>query len=147
MTFDIYLAAERRMAPLSHDLAGVILPHDMFGTHLDGSGKTIDNKLEEKNFYGAAEVLSDVWSKTVIDKHNVDCKPMKKGCQFIPNEPSPDWVSKHVVQSRYSLQIVKCLDPDCCEPFQTNWYNIFQKRFLPIPAIYEFGRKGNVFKL
>ena len=26
---------ERRMAPLSHDLAGVILPHDSFGSHLD----------------------------------------------------------------------------------------------------------------
>ena len=26
---------ERRMAPLSHDLAGLILPHDSFGDHLD----------------------------------------------------------------------------------------------------------------
>lgn len=33
---------ERRMAPLSLYMAGVILPHDMYGTHLDKSGKTID---------------------------------------------------------------------------------------------------------
>ena len=38
------------MAPLSHDLAGIILPHDTFGDHLDGSGNTIDQELEEKNF-------------------------------------------------------------------------------------------------
>lgn len=26
---------ERRMAPLSRDLAGLVLPHDHFGSHLD----------------------------------------------------------------------------------------------------------------
>ena len=30
---------ERRMTPLSHDLAGLILPHDHYGTHLNSSGK------------------------------------------------------------------------------------------------------------
>ena len=84
------------MAPLSHDLVGIVLPHDSFGDHLDGSGKTIDQKLEEKNFYAASDVLSDIWSKTVIDKHPVHCKTVKKGSQFIPNEPSPNWVAIHV---------------------------------------------------
>ena len=36
------------MAPLSHDLAGVVLPHDTYGTHLNSSGITIDKKLEEE---------------------------------------------------------------------------------------------------
>lgn len=31
--------AERRMAPLSRELAGLILPHDRYGTHLDSQGK------------------------------------------------------------------------------------------------------------
>ena len=84
------------MAPLSHDLAGVILPHDTFGSHLDASGKTIDKNLEEENFYAAADVLSDVWSKTVIDNHKVDCKTVKKGSQFIPDEHSQQWISNHV---------------------------------------------------
>ena len=52
---------ERRMAPLSHDLAGLILPHDHYGTHLNSSGKTVDEELEEKNFLAAAEALSEVW--------------------------------------------------------------------------------------
>ena len=82
---------ERRMAPLSHDLCGIILPHDSFGTHLDGSGKTIDAKLEKKNFQAAAEVLSEVWSKTVIDNFPVDCKAVQPGCEFKPPAVSPDW--------------------------------------------------------
>lgn len=39
---------ERRMAPLSRELPGVILEHDHFGTHLNASGKTIDDQLEKK---------------------------------------------------------------------------------------------------
>ena len=130
------------MAPLSHDLAGIILPHDIYGSHLDENGNSIDVDLEEKNFYAAAEVLSEVWSKTVIDKHNVDCKAVVKGSVLIPEEPTAEWLSKHVLQSRYCLRIVKCLDVNCCEPFETNWNIIFPKRFMPSPAVYKFGLKG-----
>ena len=93
---------ERRMAPLSHDLAGIILPHDTFGNHLDSSGKTLDLELEKKNFQAAAEVLSEVWSKTVIDNCKVDCKAVKPGCELKPEEPSQDWyviISKIWIQS------------------------------------------------
>ena len=41
---------ERKMAPFSKELSGLILPHDHFGTHLDNSGRTIDDELEEKFF-------------------------------------------------------------------------------------------------
>ncbi|KZR97817.1 Uncharacterized protein APZ42_007100, partial [Daphnia magna] len=46
---------ERKMAPLSKELSGLILPHDHFGTHLDNSGRTIDDELEEKNFEHAGK--------------------------------------------------------------------------------------------
>ena len=155
------------MAPLSHDLAGIILPHDTFGDHLDGNGNTIDQELEEKNFYAAADALSEIWSRTVIDKHPVYCETVKKGSQFIPNEPCPKWVATHVrvkvtntkikyktlplfkntilinfQQSRYSLQIVKCLNEHCCEKYETNWRQLFPEGFLPPPAIYQFGKTG-----
>ena len=42
---------ERRMAPLTHDLVGLILPAFAHGSHLDDNGKTIDNDLEIKNFF------------------------------------------------------------------------------------------------
>ena len=50
---------ERRMAPLSRDLAGIILPHDHFGNHLNNDGTTAGVELEKENFYKAAEVLSE----------------------------------------------------------------------------------------
>ena len=133
---------ERRMAKLSHDLSGIILPHDTYGKHLNESGKTIDPKLEEKNFFAASEALSDVWSNTIIDKYPVDCQPIKKGSEFVPEEPSAKWLSDHVLQTRYGLQIVKCLDRKCCEEFKTNWNEIFPNRFIPPPAVYKFGPTG-----
>ncbi len=60
---------ERKMAQLSHELSGVILPHDHFGSHLDSQRRTIDEDLELQNFQYAAEVLADVWSPLIIDGH------------------------------------------------------------------------------
>ena len=69
-----FSAVGRRMSPLSHDLAGVILPRVSYGNHLGSSGKTIDEDFERKNFFIAAEVLSDIWSNTIIDGHPVDSR-------------------------------------------------------------------------
>ena len=41
---------ERKMAPLSMQLSGLIIPHEHFGSHLDDQGKTIDIVLEKNNF-------------------------------------------------------------------------------------------------
>ena len=57
---------ERRMAPLSRALAGVILPHDHYGSHLDSQGQTTDKDLEKKNFQKAGDCLSEV-SMTLIN--------------------------------------------------------------------------------
>ena len=59
---------ERRMAPLSRDLSGIILPHDTYGNHLDSTGKTIDIELEEKNFYAASDNLCERWNSTRYNK-------------------------------------------------------------------------------
>ena len=81
---------ERRMAPLSHDLAGIILPHDSFGNHLDSSGKTINEDLEKRNFFHAAEILSDIWSKTVIDGKPVVCEAVPLGKSYVPPDPDQE---------------------------------------------------------
>ena len=44
-----YNQVERRMAPLSKALSGVLLPRETFGTHLDSLRKTIDTNLEKRN--------------------------------------------------------------------------------------------------
>lgn len=38
---------ERKMAPLSRELSGLIIPHDNFGSHLDDQRNTIDSVLEK----------------------------------------------------------------------------------------------------
>ena len=58
------------MYHLSKELTGIVLPHDTFGTHLR-NGKTIDEELEKKNFKAAGEVLSEIWSRLLIDKHKL----------------------------------------------------------------------------
>ena len=48
---------ERRMAPLSRELAGLILPHRHFGSHLAADGTTVDPELERANFAFAGRML------------------------------------------------------------------------------------------
>ena len=64
---------KQRMAPFSHDLAGVLIPWDYFGSHLDNAGNTIDPDLEVKNFHAGAEIVSEVLNKTVINGFETDC--------------------------------------------------------------------------
>lgn len=54
-----YNRVERRMAKFSNELAGLILPHGHYGSHLDNSGKTVDEELEKQNFAYAGQALAD----------------------------------------------------------------------------------------
>ena len=101
---------ERRINPLSRDTAGVVLPHKNFGSHLDSQGNTIDVELEKMNFFHASQVIADIWSHTVIDRYKADCTALPVGTEFTPPEVSPSWAARHVQQSRYALQVVKCQD-------------------------------------
>ena len=85
--------AERRMAPLLHDLAGTVLLHDSFGNHLNSSGQTVDRELEVKNFQKAAELLSEVWEKTLIDGYPLNCKVVSVGNMYEPLIPDLVWVA------------------------------------------------------
>ena len=68
-----YHFIERQMAPLSAALAGVVLPHDNFWSHIDASGSTADAELEIKNFQKAGELLCKLWNDVQIDNHTVKC--------------------------------------------------------------------------
>ena len=94
------------------------------------------------NFYKAAEVLSEVWSQTVIDGYPVECNVFPIGKEYIPPNPDPGWVSKNCLQYRYCLQIVKCCDIACCSTFETNWLTVFNNHFIPFPAIYRYAKHG-----
>ena len=111
---------ERRISPLSHDIAGFALPHENFVSHLDSQGNIIDVELKEKKFLHASQVLTDIWSHTVIDGYKVGCTALPVGKEFTPPEVSPSWVARHDQQSHCALQIVKCQDRNCCQTFKTN---------------------------
>ena len=66
-----YNYVERRMAPLSRELAGIILPHDAYGSHLNASGKNCRCRPGEKEFQKAGDVLAEKWSKIVLHGHGV----------------------------------------------------------------------------
>lgn len=57
------------MAPLSKELAEVILPHDHHGSHFCANGKTIDSELQLRNFEYGGKVLIDLRQKLSIDGH------------------------------------------------------------------------------
>ena len=46
---------------------------------------------------------------------------------------SEEWKSKHVRESQYFLQIVKCKDSKCCSPFRSSYLKVVKDRFLPPP--------------
>ena len=63
-------------------MAGVVLPHDHFGSHLDSALQTVDTNLEKRNFEHAGKVLADVWNKISIDDYPVVAK-------YIENNEEP----------------------------------------------------------
>lgn len=139
-----YNYVERRMAPLSKELAGMILPHDAFGSHLNASGKTIDAELEQKNFKKTGEVLAEIWSNLVLDGYPVTAEYV--GLQNAPLTASQDidevWIARHCRISQYALLIVKCTDRSCCSEFRTSWMEVFPGRFLQAPYPMRITGKG-----
>lgn len=105
---------ERRMAPLSKDLAGLIIPHDHFGSHLDSQLRTTDTELEKKNFKYAGETLANVWNQLVIDEYPTVAEYIDPEVSEIDpdllHEFDDNWFANHVRTSQYLLQIIKCND-------------------------------------
>ncbi|CAF1179266.1 unnamed protein product [Didymodactylos carnosus] len=47
------------------------------------------------------------------------------------------WCGTHVLQTQYTIQIVRCNDPLCCGKWRSNYVQIFPHRFLPPPMPFE----------
>ncbi|CAF3702309.1 unnamed protein product [Rotaria sp. Silwood1] len=146
-----YNIVECRMAPLSHDLADLILSHDHFGSHLNDSGVTVNIDLEKLNFRKAGKSIIDgfpcvaeyinspattdderrqVDIKIVIDellrKHEFRVRASDEYYQEngrvprekISEQPKYDideyWYAIHVLQTQYTLQIIRCNSVECC---------------------------------
>ncbi|CAG8719325.1 3843_t:CDS:2, partial [Ambispora leptoticha] len=127
---------ERRMAPLSHDLASVILPHDTFGIHLDAQLRTNNEELEKHNFKAAGDILTSIWENTIIDNYPVLVKYIDPSDEhYSPSEKLVAWIEKHVMTCRYITQVIKCDDLSCCKPFRSGIKQILPNQFFPSPLV------------
>ena len=58
--FSAFNPVERRMAPLSRELVGVIFDHLHYGNHLNSKKETTDLELERRNFAYAGKALASL---------------------------------------------------------------------------------------
>ena len=149
--YSAYNPCERRMAPLSHDICGLVLDHEHFGSHIGANGKITDEELEKQNFFHAMTVLASIWSNTVIDNHPVYAEPLA-----IPNSTDVEnkremsskvmdltWRANHMRSSKYMLQLAKCRDTTCCSPLRyPQLQKILPDRFMPYPRVFEHTESG-----
>ena len=140
-----YHFIESRMRPLSKELAGVVLPHDTFGSHLDPNGTSIDERKELQHFQRAGKLLADIWSSTTIDGYPVSAEWVDpdERCNefqsFSDKTLGGKWMENHVRISKYCLEIAKCGNSDCCRPLRTNVQTVLQGQFLPTPLVFAKG--------
>ena len=128
-----FIRVEQRMVKFSQEMSGLVLPHDEFGSYLNSKGETVDSELENKYFIHEGEVLAEVLSGMMIDRHPVLAEYFDdEADQEIPKK-SQEWKSIHVCESQYFLQIVKCKDRNCFQPFHSSYLKIVNDRFLPFP--------------
>ena len=101
-----YNYVERRMVPLSKALAGLVIPHDSYGSHLNESGETIEPELEKKNFKVAGNILSQIWGELVLDGKSVTAEYVENEL-IITDGYDEQWVFKHYRISQYMLQVMQ----------------------------------------
>jgi hypothetical protein len=125
------------MAPLSRELAGLILSHDHYGSHLDSQGKTIDEELEKQNFEFAGKTLAELWSQVVIDGFPTISEYIDPEFGELRSErlhsKDLDWMAEHVRTNQYLTQIVKCADINCCGKRRSPYFSFVSSRLLPPP--------------
>jgi hypothetical protein len=128
---------ERKMAPLSKELTGLILPHDHYGSHLNDRGITIDAELEKRNFQFAGNTLAEIWSQLIVDNYPTVAEFIDPTASELLEENllsrDQKWFDIHVQTSQYLTQIVKCTDNKCCSKPRSSYFSVMTNRFLPPP--------------
>ena len=87
--------------------------------------------------YKHAEVISEIWSNTVIDWQPVDCTAVAPDQNFISLTHDLKWTSRHELQTRYSFQAMECEETRCFKPFVVDWPVVFPERFIPPRVLYQ----------
>eukprot|EP01084_Bolivina_argentea_P319721 554570_1 len=132
---------ERRMAPLSKKLVGLVLDHQKLGNHLNSNKETIDDELEKANFGEAGRILGNIWSEAPVDGHVCDAQYVapididdKK--EKFPHKYDEKWAAKHIKHGQYHLSIMKCSDPSCCSNVRSNIHDVLPSDKYPEPRYF-----------
>lgn len=118
------------MSTLSRKLAGIVLPIDKYGSHLNSQGEVIDPVLAKKNFRYAGEALCDLWNRDPIFGRPVITKYTDQKASPFDDVTFPEsndndndeptvpwkWLENHTRMCQYSIDIRKCADIRCCTP-------------------------------
>ncbi|PKK64394.1 hypothetical protein RhiirC2_775617 [Rhizophagus irregularis] len=110
------------MATLSGKLAGITLPIDHFGSHLNTQGKVIVPELALQNFRYAGETLCDIWRRDLIFGKKVDARYVEELSNSFENLEFEEcfvpwsWIENHCNLCQYSLDIKHCTNTSCCGP-------------------------------
>lgn len=125
------------MSLLTRPLAGLILHHEHYGSHLDNSGKTICEILEKKNFEHAGVTLAENWTPLVMDGYPTVAEYIDPELSELSDLDSytydQQWFAEHVRTSQYCLQIVKCNNLMCCTAPRSSYFQFVPTRFMPGP--------------
>ncbi|CAB4483265.1 unnamed protein product [Rhizophagus irregularis] len=115
-----YNPVERSMASLSAKLAGITLPIGEFGSHLNSQGNVVDEELARKNFEYSGKRLCDIWERDDIHGKPVTVEYINQEKNPFDNEPPIlwNWIERHAQMCRYSLDIKKCKDRECCYEYR-----------------------------
>ncbi len=117
-----YNPVERSMASPFGKLAGIELNAFTYGNHLGSvSGKVtvVDKDVGRRNFKHAGERLCELWGRDNINGYPVITTYIEEHDQsdFLDiNEESWDWIDRHSQICKYSLDLRKCNDRNCCKP-------------------------------
>lgn len=148
-----YNPVERSMASLSGKLVGIELDALTYGNHLgsvDGKVTIIDEDLGRHNFRHAGERLCELWGLDKINGHQVTTSYVEvhHRVDFLDiEEESWDWIERHAQICKYSLDIRKCKDRNCCsQPRAPEIYDLLSANNGFLPPIIK-GRDGHFLNL
>ena len=110
------------MAPLSRELASVVLPHEHFRSHLDSSGKTMDAQLGRRNFKHAGQALAEV--KKLKQAASVVLRPHPMQASQFHNQQPVSYPHQFSAASQFYNQ-----QPEHYQTYQTGAY-----QFQPMQA-------------
>ncbi|CAB4486770.1 unnamed protein product [Rhizophagus irregularis] len=118
-----YNPVERDMATLSGKLAGITLPIDHFGLHLNTQGKVIVPELALRNFRYAGETLCDIWRRDLIFGKKVDAQYVEELSNPFENLEFEDTDKEKAEEQKQQKRkqekgddSPECFVPCCCGP-------------------------------